>query len=117
MGIFNRIFGSAVEGARKSERPSWDSFFCPLCFSIFRKMQVDPAYPMCGDCSSEGLDFELVPFGEFLGQTSVERLHEIERDWAQSTEFLESYKTAKAARIQSVIGWKREYDLEHPDAP
>ena len=91
-----------------------DRFFCPVCFNRFESSDVDPAYPMCGDCGSEGMDFELVPVHDFLREASLDRLQEVQREWSRATGFLETYKRAKAARIEQMIQLKREYDSDHP---
>jgi hypothetical protein len=56
----------------------------------------------------------MVPLGQFLSETPLAALHELEQKWSQATGFLETYKKAKAARIARVIRLKKRYDSEHP---
>jgi hypothetical protein len=57
---------------------------------------------------------DLIPLGRFLKEASLTDLQKLEQKWSGATEFLKSYKEAKAERIANIILLKKNYDLEHP---
>jgi pantoate kinase len=59
------------------------------------------------------MDFELVRLQDFLREASLDRLQEVQREWSQATGFLEKYKSAKAARVEQMIQFKKDYDSGH----
>lgn len=95
--------------------PAPESFICPVCFRLYPKRSVDPDYPLCGDCGSEAMDIELIPLGRFLSESSLNELEQTQKKWNEATEFYESYKQEKAARISRVIRLKQ--NEEPADSP
>lgn len=54
---------------------------CPLCCDIFPLGTLSADYPICPDCSSEGIDSDVVPLADFLDRTTVDKLNDSLRHW------------------------------------
>ena len=75
---------------------------CPLCFTQFPPCTMPEAWPMCPDCSSEGMDFEVEPLETFLASRTLAELDELAARWDAAEGFLPQYKALKASNIAQV---------------
>lgn len=80
---------------------------CPLCCYILAPGTVSADYPICPDCSSEGIDFDVVPLADFLDRTTVDKLNDSLRRWESLDGFLPAYKELKSERIRYLISLKQ----------
>ena len=93
--------------AREVPNPITTESVCPLCCDILPPDTVSVDYPFCPDCSSEGIDFEVVPLDDFLGRTTVAELNDLLRRWEATEGFLPAYKELKSQRIRHLIALRR----------
>ena len=49
---------------------------CPACLERYAAATFDSDYPYCPECSSEAMDFDVVPLGDFLNSVSARELNE-----------------------------------------
>lgn len=75
---------------------------CPACFTLFPIGEMPAAWPMCPDCSSEGMDLEVEPLDAFLESRTLEDIDQIAARWDAAEGFLPQYKTLKASNIAQV---------------
>jgi hypothetical protein len=76
-------------------------------FQEFRRTYVPPAYyPFCPDCSSEGIELQVVPLAEFLATTTAEGLDDLLMRWEAIDGFLSAFKDLKSRRIRHLLALK-----------
>ena len=64
---------------RAIENPLPVETVCPVCFTQFPVGTMPADWPMCPDCSSEGMDLGVEPLEAFLASKTLEDLDEIGR--------------------------------------
>ena len=84
---------------RAIENPLPVETVCPVCFSQFPVGTMPADWPMCPDCSSEGMDLGVEPLEVFLASKTLEDLDEIAHQWDAAEGFLPRYKSLKASKI------------------
>ena len=91
---------------RPIENPLPVETLCPVCFTRFPAGTMPAAWPMCPDCSSEGMDLGVEPLEAFLASKTLEDLDEIAAHWNAAEGFLPRYKAHKANNIAQVRALK-----------
>ena len=79
---------------------------CPVCACIFPPKSVSSDYPFCPDCSSEGMDLEVILLERFLKSTSVSELDEMLARWEVVDGFRPEYKQLKSDRLRHLRSLK-----------
>ena len=81
------------------KNPIREETICPLCFERFEPGSVSRDCAFCPDCSSEGIDFEVKPFTEFMAQKTPEEFDDIFARWQAVEGLRPEYKALKSQRI------------------
>ena len=84
---------------RLVDDPLPEETVCPVCFTLFPAGTMPSAWPMCPECSSEGMDLGVEPLEAFLAGKTVHQLDELAARWDAAEGFLPQYKGFKAANI------------------
>ena len=84
------------------ENPLAVETVCPACFTQFPAGTMPAAWPICPDCSSEGMDLGVEPLETFLASKTLEELDDIAAWWDAAEGFLPQYKALKASNIAQV---------------
>jgi hypothetical protein len=84
---------------RAIENPLPVETVCPVCFTQFPVGTMPADWPICPDCSSEGMDIGVEPLEVFLASKTLEDLDEIAYRWEAAEGFLPQYKSLKASNI------------------
>ena len=94
---FRRTYVPAEQGV--IENPLAVETVCPVCFTQFPAGTMSADWPMCPDCSSEGMDLGLEPLESFLASKTLADLDEIASQWDAAEGFLPQYKSLKAGNL------------------
>ena len=79
---------------------------CPICACIYPPRSVSSEYPFCPDCSSEGMDLEVIPLKIFLNSTSLSEFDEMLARWEAVDGFRPEYKQLKSDRLRHLRSLK-----------
>jgi hypothetical protein len=79
---------------------------CSVCCDIFPPGTVSADYPFCPDCSSEGIELQVVPLADFLAATTAEGLNDLLMRWEAIDGFLPAFKDLKSQRIRHLLALK-----------
>ena len=72
---------------------------CPLCLNHFPPGSVSSDYPVCTDCSSEGIDSLVQPISDYLASKTPEDFDDMLARWEAADGFRPEYKALKSKRI------------------
>lgn len=79
---------------------------CPLRLWRFEPGTISSDYPYCADCSSEGIDFEVVPLSVFMADKTPEDFDSMLARWESAEGFRPEYKALKSQRIRALKALK-----------
>jgi hypothetical protein len=79
---------------------------CPICACIFPPRSVSSEYPFCPDCSSEGMDLDVIPLKTFLESKGLPDFDEMLAHWEAADGFRPEYKQLKSDRLRHLRSLK-----------
>lgn len=80
---------------------------CTLCLERYPPGTIPKDYPFCPECSSEGIDFDVAPFADWMAERSVADFDAMLASWAALADtFLPAYQALKRDRIERLRALK-----------
>ena len=88
---------------------------CPCCLRQFEGHTIWKDWPICGDCDSEGMGIDVVPYVEFLRKSTLDGLHHRMAFYADSDDILPSYRELMMKRIEELMVEKAVLEAGPPE--